>query len=121
MKQLIIGFLPVFLLACKSVTVDNNNVPAHIVAPDDASRSEIQQVVSSALGLKSVVLADDALTKTNVLVIERKNRLGMGIDLGKPNVFRLVKSGSKCVLVFQGTNKRWALRNTRCEAEKPSP
>lgn len=113
MKHLIPGLLPLILLACNSGTVANG-VPAHIIKPDESSRNELQRIVSTALGLKSVVLASDALTKTNVLIIERKNRLGMGINLSKPKVFRLVKSGSQCVLVYQGSNKRWVLRNTQC-------
>jgi len=102
------------------------DVPARIIAVNNTSRLELQRIVASALNRSSVLLAGDALTTSNVLIIEHSRRLVLNAnkhqamnERAKPSVFRLVKSGENCVLTLQGTNKRWALKNTQCKAVKP--
>jgi len=37
-----------------------------------------------------------------------------GRETGRPDHFRLVKSGSRCVLVHQETGRRWTLESATC-------
>ena len=97
--------------------------PARIVDPSDRSRAELQQVVSGALNGADVLLADDALTESSVLIIERRKTGSLdnpplsGRDLGTPERFRLVTSGAACVLIHEKDSARYALRETECAAE----
>lgn len=120
MKHIVSLFFVFILLpmvACTSNTISTVVVPARIIDESAASRSALQRAVSAALNLSRILLRDGALTKSNVLIIERKYLTGLSLD--KPKVFRLVKSGNRCILLLQGTNKRWILQNTRCEQVKP--
>lgn len=97
--------------------------PARIVDPDDASRAELGRVVSEALHLDEVTLADDALTGTSVLVVERGKARSLdnpplsGRDLGTPERFRLLTDGERCVLVHDGSGRRFELVAVECVAE----
>lgn len=123
MKKITLVLVSIFITACNSFAV-NKDIPALIVNPDQASRNELKNAVSSALNGADITLADNALTRDSRLFIERKQRNTLetspvlGRDLGKPEVFQLVLSGSKCVLVQQGNEKRWALPKTRCKPVK---
>ncbi len=109
----IVGML-LSLAACKTGTV-RADMPAYIVNPTPASRTELLQVVSSTLGGRTVTIADDALTKDSMLIIEPKNLTGR--DFGKPDHFLLVLSNSRCVLVHQESDARSELMETSCDAE----
>lgn len=102
------------LAACRTGAV-RAEVPARIVEPTPESRAELQHVVSSTLGGRSVTIADDALTKDSLLIMEPKHLTGR--DLRKPDHFRLVLSDSRCVLVHQESDARFELTQTRCAAE----
>lgn len=102
------------LAACKTGTV-RADMPAYIVDPTPESRAELQRIVSGALGGRSVTIADVALTNDSLLIIEPKHLTGR--DLGRPEHFMLVSSGSRCVLVHQGTEERYALRQTTCTTD----
>jgi hypothetical protein len=102
------------LLACKTGAV-KHEVSAYIVDPTAESQAELRQVVSSMLGGREVTLADDALTTQSMLVIEPQNLTGR--DLGKPDQFRLLLSGSECVLVHLGSDARSELTKANCVAE----
>ena len=97
-----------------------NDLPAVINAPTAQSREELQQAVSTALNGAPVTLADDALTHDSVLLIERnqaRDANGVplsGRELGRPEKFQLVKSGGDCVLIHEGSGKRWTLKHTTC-------
>ncbi|MEJ2133395.1 MAG: hypothetical protein P8Y95_17615, partial [Gammaproteobacteria bacterium] len=60
------------LCACQSQANPSDDVPAVIVEPDPESRAELRQIVSGALHDAPVQLADDALTTSSLLVIERR-------------------------------------------------
>jgi hypothetical protein len=96
--------------------------PAVIDNPTDQSRAALVAAVSAALDGTAVTLADDALIREDVLVVERaRPRDARGIpfggrDLGQPEHFRLVKVGAECVLVHERTGARQALASTRCRA-----
>jgi hypothetical protein len=93
-----------------------HGVPAVITDPTEASRAELRRVVSEAL--------HGALTLESTLVIERarprdENGLPLvGRDTGRPERFRLVKDGSHCVLVHEGTGERYPLESTTCQAQE---
>jgi len=107
----------------KSMETVSRDVPARIIAVNNSSRAELKRIVASALKRSSILLAGDALTNSNVLIIESSRLFGLNAnkhqainERAKPSVFRLVKSGENCILILQGTKKRWTLRNTQCEA-----
>ncbi len=93
-----------------------------MVDPTPAARSELTEVVSAALGGVPITLADDALTASSVLVIERSLPRGLdvppvgGRNMETPVTFRLIAAGSRCVLENQGNGRRWTLRESRCRA-----
>jgi len=73
----------------------------------------------------SVTLADDALTRSSVLLIERspaRDPGGVritGRDYGKPETFTLVKTASACVLVNARDGKRIVLTDATCRVAQP--
>jgi len=105
---------------CKNVAPDADQA-AVIADPDDASRAALQQTVNAVLRTK-VVLADDALTETSVLIIEHKipqsieGSPAQGRTMETPIQFRLVTDGTNCILVDQRDASRHILADTRCVA-----
>lgn len=113
----------VWLLSSGCQTVDtNNDRPARIVNPDAGSRAALQAAVNEALGTE-VMLADDALTQSSLLLIERwpagtmENPVPQGRILEKPIQFRLVIDGPDCILIDGRDGKRYMLKKATCEAE----
>lgn len=129
--------------ACRSVGSDDTaeDVPALIVEPTDAVMAELLEVVESAMPGRRILLADDALTKSSLLVVERRRHerldgtLSAGVADEAPHRFRLVlrdqyttpadsRQGTRetaaavgCELVHLNTGKRHALQATRCRVE----
>ena len=105
--------------ACRTVH-SRPDVPALIVNPTPQSRAALSHGVSAALGGAPVTLADDALTRASMLVVEHArlhDPSGLpanGRQLGAPERFQLVKSGAECVLVHERTGRRFALAATDC-------
>ena len=95
-------------------------VPAILTHPTAESRAELARVVKRALGGAVVTLADDALTADGTLVIQRaahrdaQGRPLDGRETGRPERFRLVRAGSRCVLVHERSGRRWPLASTTC-------
>lgn len=96
--------------------------PALLVAPDAQAREELLHAVSSALNGIPITLASDALTTTSMLVIERApvrdasgQRLS-GRELGKPERFNLVLSGTRCTLIHERSGQRFILAAANCRA-----
>jgi len=121
MRMLVVSQL---LCACTS-SVAQPAVPSIIDKPTAESRAELARVVSEALNGARVTLADDALTRESVLIIERahpRDANGVplsGRDFGRPEHFRLVKMGEHCALVHERTGKRTTLASTTCEPAVP--
>ena len=118
----ILGTLAWFMLTgCQTVDTDLDR-PAHIVNPDVDSRTALQAVVNEALGTE-VLLAEDALTDSSLLTIERwpagtmENPVPQGRILEKPIMFRLVINGSDCILIDPRNESRHVLQDTECVAE----
>jgi hypothetical protein len=96
-------------------------MPARITDPDDASRAALQVAVSAAMQ-NDVLLADNALTDSDVLVIGRgmpatpEGRLATGRNMDTPVQFRLELAAGKCVLIDSRDSTRHVLQDTRCIA-----
>lgn len=101
--------------------VTSTAAPAAIMDSTPAGHADIAQAVSAALG-KDVLIADDALTTSSVLTIERRTprtmegRVGTGRVVDPPEVFQLVLDGGRCVLVHLRTGESYPLENARCHA-----
>ena len=108
-----------FLAACKTPPA-RQDLPAVVAQPTSQSHAEMVRAVSAALNGVAVTLADDALTRESTLVLERAKRRDpsglpvQGRELGMPERFRLVKSGTACVLIHEGSGQRFTLRDTTC-------
>lgn len=120
-RLLSIGIAWVAMTGCQTVDADYDR-PARIVNADAGSIAALQAAVNEALGTE-VMLADDALTGSSLLTIERwpigtiDNPVPQGRILEKPIRFQLVRNGAQCVLVKQSDGSRYVLSNTDCEAE----
>jgi len=113
------------LAVCASIS--RRDVPAVLTNPTAESRAALARAVSGALHGAPVTIADDALTRDSTLIIERaRPRTPDGVPLsgretGRPERFRLVKDGSRCVLVHERTGKRWTLKAATCSASPLAP
>lgn len=110
------------LTACKH-TATGHDVPARLSAPTAESRAELRAAVASALNSEDVLLADDALTRSSVLIIDRnpRGRIGQqpinGRILSPPERFQLFLSNGRCILVHDKSGKRRVLKHSECTAE----
>ncbi len=95
-------------------------MPAVLTHPTGESRAELARVVSGALHGTPVTLADDALTTSDTLVVERaahRDTQGHRIDgraTERPERFHLVQEDGRCVLVHEATGRRFTLRSATC-------
>ena len=121
-KSALVTGMALVLSGCQTMATDQDR-PARIVNPDDASRAALQNTINTALRT-DVVIANNALTDSSVLVIERspprtmQNPNPQGLILETPIQFRLVINGSDCILIDARDNGRYVLENTSCEAEE---
>lgn len=94
--------------------------PAVLLGYSTAARQQLERVISDALNGAPVTLGDDAFTRDSELAIERSNMRDVfgspaqGREMGRPELFKLVKQGSSCVLVHEGTGRRWVLGWAKC-------
>ena len=107
------------LYGCGSPAV-NQDVPALITDPTPQSRAELLSIVTDALDGAEVTLADDALTNSSELIIERNRQRDLqdrpfaGRELGRPERFRLVIRGSRCWLVHERDGQHLELQESKC-------
>ena len=94
--------------------------PAVLTSQTAQSHAELVRLVSAAMNGAPVTIAENALTADSMLIVERAQHHGAkdmnlsGRETGRPEHFRLVKSGSRCVLVHQDTGRRWTLESATC-------
>lgn len=106
------------VLACTTLAAAAQ--PALIEQPTPESKAELTRVLGEAFHGRSVTIADDALTRDSVLVIERRAIKGPegnpagGRSLETPEVFRLVLRDRRCELIRSSDLRRWALSETSC-------
>lgn len=99
------------------------DVAALRTSQDEASKTELEQVLSTAMNGVDVTIADDALTTSSRLILERGSRRQIdrppepGRSYDRPDHFQLVLDGRRCFLVHEETGLRYLLRDTDCEAE----
>lgn len=111
----------VLLTSCQTMST-GNDAPARISNPNAASRAALQQTVNNALDTQ-VTLADDALTGSSILIIQRnppqtaQGRIATGRNMDMPIQFRLVLNGAECILIDTRDETRHLLENTICVAE----
>ena len=119
-SNLILGGL-IVLAGCQTVG-NNEDVPALVTNPTAASRAALQRAVNDFLNME-VTIAADALTSSNMLIIERnpprglQNQPATGRNMDPAIQFRLVLSGTDCVLVDTRDDSRRVLEDTTCVAE----
>jgi hypothetical protein len=121
MRTLLMAACAVAVVGCKNLAPDADQA-AVIVDSTEASRAALKQTVNAALGM-DVALADDALTVSSSLIIERKipqsieGSPAQGRNMDLPIRFNLVKDGADCVLIDTRNNSRHVLANTECVAQ----
>jgi len=109
------------LTGCKSLA-EQPMVDAIIVNPTRESRAELLSIVTQTLNVKKILLAQDALTESNRLIIERKyhRTLEQGVVMGRseeiPEIFKLKIKGSKCIFLHPASNQSWPLLKSQCKA-----
>ena len=117
----VIAGVALTMVGCQTLA-SGEDVAARITNPTDYSRAALQNAVNDALNT-DVALADDALTDSSVLTIERNPPRSMqsppaqGRNMDTPIQFRLVLNGSDCVLIDQRDNSRYMLEKTTCATE----
>jgi hypothetical protein len=103
------------LCGCVSI-----QTPAVIVEQSARGRSELARVIAGALHTPEIALADDALTTSPMLLIERspaRDERGVllnGRELSRPDVFRLFLVRGHCALTQPQSGRRWTLRDVQC-------
>lgn len=120
--------VPVLLsLAACATAAPQRDLPAVITRPTPESRAELVRTVSRALHGAPLTIADEALTRDSTLIVERARARGAdgaplaGRETGRPEHFRLVKNGSRCVLVHEASGKRFTLASASCSPAGPGP
>lgn len=119
-NALIVGLI-MSLTGCQTLATDDD-VAARITNPTDDTRAALQEAVNDALDT-DVMLANDALTDSSVLTIERnpprsmENLNAQGRNMDMPMQFRLVLNDGDCVLIFTADDSRRKLADTSCVAE----
>ena len=117
----VIAGIALAMVGCQTLA-SGEDVAARITNPTDHSCAALQNAVNDALNT-DVALADDALTESSVLTIERHPPRSMqsppaqGRNMDTPIQFRLVLNGSDCILIDQRDNSRYLLEKTTCAAE----
>jgi hypothetical protein len=98
--------------------------PALLINSGVEVRQEISEAVIAMTGFSSVALADQDLTQSSELVIERKHQkttggdLIQGRDLELPHRFQLVSLAGQCWLLKQTMEQRSLLRKAQCRADQ---
>jgi hypothetical protein len=121
MQRVLAAILALAIAAgCRHLAADEQQ-PAVLVDPTDSVRAELRAALTAALGRAPVAIADDALTQTNVLIIERaplRGPDGRPLDgrVLEPTVhrFELVLVSSECVLVRPSDAWRMRLASAIC-------
>ncbi|HEY7671902.1 MAG TPA: hypothetical protein VIC71_06775 [Gammaproteobacteria bacterium] len=123
MHRVSAAFLALAIAAgCGHLAADEER-PAVLVAPTDAVRAELRAALTAALGQAPVAIADDALTQTYVLIIDRapvrelENRPLDGRVLeSTAERFELVLTSGECVLRRPSDSWHMRLASATCRS-----
>lgn len=119
-------FLIVVLSACQSVNAQAEQ-DALLLQVSPEVQKELTEMTAKMLGLKSVLLSAESLTKSSYLPFDRvklrdQNGLAMqGLETEKPQVFKLIMKGNACWLLHLNTNRRELLVSAQCKVNTLSP
>ena len=119
-------FLIVFLSACQSVNAQPEQDALLLHASPEAQK-ELTATIAKMLGLKSVLVAAESLTKSSYLPFDRvklRDQSGLmmqGLETEKPQVFKLVVKGNACWLLHLNSDKRELLVSVQCKANSAAP
>ena len=119
-------FLILCLSGCQSVNAQAEQ-DALLLQVSPEVQKELTEMAAKMLGLKSVLLSAESLTKSSYLPFDRvklrdQNGLAMqGLETEKPQVFKLVMKGNSCWLLHLNTNRRELLLSAQCKANTLSP
>jgi hypothetical protein len=97
--------------------------PAVLTNPSAEVRLEISQAIIAMTDFSSVTLADQDLTQSSELVVERKHQktangdLIQGRDVELPHRFQLVLQSGQCWLLHQATDQRLRLKKAQCRVD----
>ncbi len=101
-------------------TIDDKPMQdARLLSPDAATYTDIQAVVSKALGMASVIIAPDVLTDGSTLIIDppgMNNMDASGRSMARPDHFELLTDGRTCYLRHRQTGVTYTLKSARCLA-----
>jgi len=120
-RHLLNATVLIVIAGCQTVGIGSGE-PARIINADDASRATLQETVNRVFGT-DVTIADNALTNSSVLIIERgpqpsmENPTPIGRNMEMPVQLRLVIDETDCVLVDTRDGARYTLASTTCEVE----
>lgn len=109
------------LSACVS-RADQTAAPALLVDLTEQNRQQLAAVVAKALHRDKVLLAPDALTQTNQLIITRapKRTLTQNPVMGRSEenaeYFELLKKGDSCFLLLRSSQQLYPLKGMRCNS-----
>jgi uncharacterized lipoprotein YbaY len=110
------------LAGCQTINA-NDDQPAVVVQPSDASRAALKQALSTIFGGEKITLADDALTRSSMLTLENNppesadSEAALGRVVTRPYSFQLIKNQQGCFLVDLRVGQRHLLANTTCAPE----
>ncbi|WP_049722707.1 hypothetical protein [Gilvimarinus polysaccharolyticus] len=107
--------------ACQSTAMPEP-VPALLVAPNEATQTQLTSIISAALNTK-VTLSAQALTNDPVLMIDTSRRprslSSAGAQdswLGRPDHFELYLTKGKCLLKHRQSEQEWFMPEATCKA-----
>ena len=98
-------------------------VPARLQSPSTEARRQLREVTANFLGLSSVALAEDTLTKESQFVMSRTphsdatGQLLQGRVIETGHIFRLILRGNECWLIYQNKEQLAKLSLAICVAE----
>jgi hypothetical protein len=110
------------LAGCQTITA-NDDQPAVIVQPSDASHAALKETLSAIFGGEDITLADDALTYSSMLSLENNmpntedSQAALGRVVTRPFSFQLIKNRQGCFLVDLRVGERHFLADTTCAPE----
>lgn len=110
--------------ACRHVPASASE-PALLVEPTPAVRAQLREALTEALGAAPAAVADDALTRSSVLVVDRAAQregarrplTGRTVDTATVHRFVLVVEDGGCVLTRPADGWRAPLGTAACVAE----
>ncbi|MBC3936022.1 hypothetical protein [Undibacterium rugosum] len=109
------------LSACQMTGVTGLQ-PAVLTQSGAASAQELRRVIGELSGFLNVLLADDDLTRSSELVVERRHQfrpngdLIQGRDLDLPQRFRLLQGSGQCWLLHLNSGQQRLLQGLSCRS-----